>query len=124
MIVANINQKTNYETNDNINKNKLLHILYQKDTEEFIKQYCFEIDAKGFKNTNFSNIRLADTINEKTLINNLIAPGTSGSFDIIIKTKGGNLDVNYLIEVQEESVSPKNLIFSLKGDTRYYHSFS
>ena len=45
------------------------------------------------------------------LLNNKIAPGTSGSFDIIVDGSGSNVGINYEISFTEENDKPQNLKF-------------
>ena len=47
------------------------------------KIYNFKID---YKNLDFKSIDLADTIDKKTLVYEKIAPGTSGSFNIVLNS--------------------------------------
>ena len=49
-----------------------------------------------------------DTINSKTLINEKIAPGLEGTFDIILKT---NANSKYYIKFENQTEKPKNLRF-------------
>lgn len=63
-------------------------------------------------NTNkdtIQTISLVDSSNNESLVNGKIAPGTSGSFDIIIDATGSEVGVNYEVNVSEESNLPKNL---------------
>ncbi len=69
------------------------------------KQYIFRIDCK---NMNFKNINLLDTINDKTLVDEKIAPGTEGEFQILLEA---NEDTNYYITFQSKNSKPKNLKF-------------
>lgn len=56
-------------------------------------------------------IQLASTCNNKTLVHNKIAPGTSGSFNIIIDGSGSNVGISYNIAFTNESTKPTNLKF-------------
>lgn len=56
-------------------------------------------------------INLASTFNNGTLLENKIAPGTSGSFNIMIDAKESNVGIDYKVNFQEESQKPTNLIF-------------
>ncbi len=76
-----------------------------KESKEKIKQYKFNVK---YNNMNFKNINLIETINKKTLINEKIAPGVEGTFQIILDT---NEDTNYFIEFKSENSKPKNLKF-------------
>ena len=59
-----------------------IQILNEKNSKSSI-QYVFDIT---YKNMNFADVNLIDTIKAKTLVNEKIAPGISGEFDIVIKT--------------------------------------
>lgn len=56
-------------------------------------------------------INLASTAQPDTLINNKIAPGTKGSFDIIVDGTGSDVAIDYKIEFSDESAKPQNLKF-------------
>ena len=56
-------------------------------------------------------IKLASTCNNETLVNNKIAPGTSGSFDIKVDATGSEVGINYNIAFTEEESKPQNLKF-------------
>ena len=56
-------------------------------------------------------INLASTCNNETLVNNKIAPGTSGSFDIKVDATGSEVGINYNIAFTEEESKPQNLKF-------------
>lgn len=56
-------------------------------------------------------INLASTSNNETLLNNKIAPGTSGSFDIIVDGSNSDVEINYEISFTEENNKPQNLKF-------------
>ena len=75
--------------------------------EEVTPQYVFDIT---YKDTNFTNINLIDTIKSKTLVDEKIAPGIKGEFDIIIKT---NKDTKYQIYFISQNEKPKNLEFKI-----------
>lgn len=56
-------------------------------------------------------IELVSTCNNQTVANHEIAPGTSGSFNIMIDGTGTDVGINYNIEFTNESVKPTNLKF-------------
>lgn len=56
-------------------------------------------------------INLASTYNNETLINNKIAPGTSGNFNIVIDGTGSDVGINYKIQCQNEGNLPENFKF-------------
>ena len=60
-------------------------------------------------------IRLASTCNNQTLVNNKIAPGTSGSFNIMVDATGSDVGINYNIDFTEENNKPQQLQFIYEG---------
>ena len=60
-------------------------------------------------------IKLVSTYNSETLVNNKIAPGTSGSFNIIVDATGSEVGIKYNIKFAEESNKPQNLKFVYGG---------
>ncbi len=68
-------------------------------------------------NTVMETINLAQTYDEKTLSNNAIAPGTKGSFDIVIDTRKSNTAIDYNVNFENETGKPNNLKFSY-GDVQ------
>ena len=81
------------------------HMNRTKENDSGVMQYMFEV---SWKNTNFNRVNLMDTINSKTLINEKIAPGLEGTFDIILKT---NANSKYYIKFENQTEKPKNLRF-------------
>ena len=80
-----------------------------------------EIASWNFKvNENeeeIQTIKLASTINNETLVNNKIAPGTNGSFTIKVDGTGSDVGINYTLNVQNETQKPQNLIYTYNGKT-------
>lgn len=56
-------------------------------------------------------INLASTCNNETLVNNKIAPGTNGSFNIIVDGTGSDVGIKYNINFLDEMSKPSNLKF-------------
>ena len=56
-------------------------------------------------------IQLTSTYDSKTLVNNKIAPGTKGSFNIIIDANGSDVGINYTVKIANEKNKPNNLKF-------------
>lgn len=56
-------------------------------------------------------INLLSTCNDETLIDNKIAPGTSGTFDIVVDATGSDVGVNYKVQFLNENQKPQNLKF-------------
>jgi len=90
-------------------------------------KYLTQIEGKGVievakwaflvngQTASITNINLAKTYIPKTLEENTIAPGTSGSFDIKIDTTGSNVGINYDVKFQNENNKPKNLKYFYDG---------
>lgn len=82
--------------------------VYQKNStqdDKYKKIYEFKIN---YKNLDFKSLNLSDTIDKNTLIYEKIAPGTSGSFDILLYS---NQNLKYRIEFDSINKKPKNLKF-------------
>lgn len=62
-----------------------------------------------------TNINLAQTYNSDTLIQNRIAPGTRGSFDIIVDASGSEVGIDYDVKFLNENNKPTNLNFNYNG---------
>ena len=56
-------------------------------------------------------IQLTSTYDSKTLVNNKIAPGTKGSFNIIIDANGSDVGIDYTVKIANEKNKPNNLKF-------------
>lgn len=56
-------------------------------------------------------IQLESTCNNETLVNGKIAPGTNGSFNIMIDGTSSNVGIHYDIKFTNESTKPTNLKF-------------
>ena len=56
-------------------------------------------------------IQLASTYDNKTLVNNKIAPGTKGSFNIVVDANGSDVGINYSVKIVNEQNKPNNLKF-------------
>ncbi len=84
------------------------------DNENQIYKYYFDFSNKNEISTNIS---LLETIDQKKLINEKIAPGTEGEFELILQA---NKDINYQIEFISQNIKPQNLTFSIKGKNQKY----
>lgn len=76
--------------------------------------YIFQV---SYHNIDFKNIYLADTINDNTRVREKIAPGTEGTFEIILQA---NQNINYQITFKSQNDKPKNLNFEIEGKDRKY----
>ncbi len=73
-----------------------------------IANWVFKVNGKEDQ---IQKIDLLSTYDNETLIDNKIAPGTSGKFDIILDATGSDVGVNYQVRFLNESEKPQNLIF-------------
>ena len=63
--------------------------------------------------TETTSISLAETVDSDSVVSGKIAPGTSGSFKIIIDASGSEVDVDYdVLLKEEENNKPDNLYFT------------
>ena len=74
-----------------------------------IANWVFKVNGKEDV---IQNVNLLSTYNNETLINNKVAPGTSGSFNIVVDASGSEVGVDYVIQFLNESEKPQNLIFT------------
>ena len=95
---------------------------YAKYVSEVRGEGIAEVATWSFKvngqNEQVESINLASTCNNETLVDNKIAPGTSGSFNIIVDATGSEVGINYNITFTEEENKPQNLKFEY-NDTEY-----
>ena len=80
-----------------------------------VATWSFKVNGQDKK---VEAINLASTCNNETLVDNKIAPGTSGSFNIIVDATGSEVGINYNIAFTEEENKPQNLKF-IYNDTEY-----
>lgn len=84
-----------------------------------VAKYVFNVNANDSYNATdtIENLTLAQTCNANTLVNGKIAPGTSGSFDIVINAEGSDVAIKYEIYFEEKNQKelPKNLVIKLDG---------
>ena len=64
-------------------------------------------------------IELKSTYDNATLVGNKIAPGTEGSFNIIVDGTGSDVGINYSIRIDNKTEKPENLKF-IYDDQEYY----
>lgn len=77
-------------------------------------EYIFDFSKNNEIST---NMNLWETVSKNTLINEKIAPGTEGEFEIKLKS---NKSIYYEINFLSQNKKPKNLVFSIKGDNKRY----
>lgn len=96
--------------------------VYAKYVSEVRGEGVAEVATWSFKvngqNEQVEEINLASTCDNETLVENKIAPGTSGSFNIIVDATGSEVGINYNIAFTEEENKPQNLKFEY-NDTEY-----
>ena len=89
---------------------------YAKYVSEVRGEGVAEVATWNFKvngqSEQVEEIKLASTCNNETLVDNKIAPGTKGSFDIIVDATGSEVGINYNITFTEEENKPQNLKFT------------
>lgn len=73
-----------------------------------IATWNFKVNGKEEQ---IQSIDLASTINNETILDSKLAPGTSGSFDIIIDATDTQVGIQYNINSIEENNKPHNLKF-------------
>ena len=69
-----------------------------RENQEKNMEYKFNV---SWKNTNYNQVNLTDTIKKQTLINKKIAPGLEGRFNIILTT---NKDSKYYIKFENKII--------------------
>lgn len=92
---------------------------YAKYVSEVRGNGIAEVATWSFKvngqNEQVEEINLASTCNNETLVNNKIAPGTTGSFNIIVDATDSDVGIDYNITFTEEENKPENLKFFYNG---------
>lgn len=101
-IFNNQENKENQKNEEMINRNEI--------------EYKFEV---SYKNIKFQKVNFSETINQKTLVREKIAPGTNGNFSIILNS---NEILKYKIIFESKNKKPKNLKFSMEGSEKEYNS--
>lgn len=73
-----------------------------------IANWSFKVNDNEDK---IQTISLKSTVNNETLVNNKIAPGTEGSFQIKLDATGSEVGINYAIKFENETQKSTNLKF-------------
>lgn len=84
-----------------------------------IASWSFKVNENEEK---LQTISLKSTMNNATLTNNQIAPGTEGEFQIKLDATGSEVGINYIIKFENESQKPTNLKFTY--DEKTYNSLT
>ena len=79
--------------------------------------------ANNSKDT-IQTISLVDSANKVSLVEGKIAPGTEGSFDIVIDATGSEVGVDYDVKVSEETNLPTNLLYKVTVDGETSETYS
>lgn len=128
----NIRKKVKYEK---IKKQKIILIVLFLIISAILlfgysySKYITQVNGKGVidvakwaflvngETASITNLNLAQTYRADTLVANKIAPGTKGSFDIVIDTTGSDVGIDYNVAFTNEVSKPSNLKFSYEGNT-------
>ena len=62
-------------------------------------------------NVSYKTIKINSNYDESTLVNGKVAPGTQGSFDIVIDATGSEVGVEYAVTFANERHKPTNMKF-------------
>lgn len=62
-------------------------------------------------NVSYKTIKISSSSDESTLVNGKIAPGTQGSFDIVVDATGSEVGVEYAVTFLNERYKPTNMKF-------------
>ena len=79
-----------------------------------VARWSFKVNGQAQE---VQTINLASTCNNETLINNKIAPGTEGAFNIIVDGTGSDVGIEYNVKFENEMNKPQNLKFIYNGVT-------
>lgn len=101
---------------DNTNESKIKEGRNQEETSINRKSIFFNVQ---FQHTKLKAVDLMETIDEKTLVYEKIAPGTSGRFDIILHA---NQNMNYQIQFESKNEKPSNLFFYSTEEEKIYYT--
>lgn len=92
-----------------------------------VAKWHFDVSGEdSYNDTNtIQNLKIAQTCNASTLSDGKIAPGTSGSFDIIINSSKSEVGLDYTVSfslADSTKALPTNLKFKLDGNDWSYAS--
>ena len=77
-----------------------------------IAKWGFQIVKNGSET---KNVSLVNTVNNNTLVDGKIAPGTSGAILIAVDATPSEVDVDYTIQFANEKNKPNNIVFTHNG---------
>ena len=98
----------------NTEKDTIIEEVNKEETSIDIKNIYFNV---RYQNTQLRTLNLKETIDNKTLVYEKIAPGTKGSFNIVLNT---NKNMNYKIVFESKNEKPSNLQFYTSQDNKKY----
>lgn len=98
----------------NTEKDTIIEEVNKEETSIDIKNIYFNV---RYQNTQLRALNLKETIDNKTLVYEKIAPGTKGSFNIVLNT---NKNMNYKIVFESKNEKPSNLQFYTLQDNKKY----
>lgn len=75
-----------------------------------VAKWDFKVNGQT---SSMQTINLLDTYKEETLVNGRIAPGTEGSFDLVIDAGQSEVGINYSVDLSDNNNKPDNLKFKL-----------
>ena len=70
-----------------------------------VAKYVFNVSANDSYSTadTIANLKLGQTCDATTLVNGKIAPGTSGSFDIVIDAENSDVGIEYEVSFEDNN---------------------
>lgn len=77
-----------------------------------IAKWGFQIVKNGSET---KKVSLVNTVNNDTLVDGKIAPGTSGAILIAVDATPSEVDVDYTIQFANEKNKPNNIVFTHNG---------
>ena len=97
---------------DKINTKK--SVVEKEEANINTKIMLFDVQ---YQKTQIKALNLTETVDNKTLIYEKIAPGTKGRFDILLNS---NQNMSYKIEFESKNEKPTNLQFYTEEDGKRY----
>ena len=90
-----------------------------KDVSTSVAKYVFNLTGSDSYDLNdtIENLMLAQSCDETTLVDGKIAPGTSGSLDLVVDCTGAEVGIEYQLTFKNNSSKslPANLKLTLDG---------
>ena len=91
-----------------VKRNTLYETQIQKTAVADVATWNVKVNGEEQK---VQKIELVPTTNNETLEDNKIAPGTEGSFNIVVDATGTDIVIDYNVRFVNESNKPRNLKF-------------